>query len=139
MADEAQLHISLMIQNVTNSELEYQSRPTSITADVGSGAWGPTPGIVSATTAGVEVDLTEITAMGGLCFLHNLDPTNYVTYGVLDSDGSTFHELGELLAGEFTVLRLSRNIGDGSGTDYESLFLKANTATCRVRVEAFDK
>jgi hypothetical protein len=131
MADEASIRSSLQI---SKGNLEYQSKPTQFNVDV-SGTDGPTPGAVSIATAGTDIDLSELTTPG-LCRLMNLDATNYVEYGIWD--GTTFHELGEIGPGETYVLKLSRNIGDGVGTDYENLRLKANTAACVVIVEAFE-
>lgn len=146
MANEARINSSLQISNVTSSALDYASRPSSFNADVGSGAAGPTPGIVVATVQGVSVDLTKITTPGGFCRIINLDPTNFVEVGIWDPEGATFYPLMELLAEEFYVIRLARNLqqeyGTGTGTTgagTNRLRLKADTASCDVVVEAFDK
>lgn len=119
------------------TQINHTPQPSSFRADV-TGAKGPTPGAIDVTTAGVEVDLTELSTPG-FCRLMNQDDTNYVRYGILDIDGATFHELGELGPGESYVLKLSRLIGKTVGTADEGLFLKADTATCVVLVEAFEK
>ena len=140
MADEAQIRSSLFIRK---GEIDYQSRPTVFSADV-SGTKGPTPGAVTFSTAGEDVDLTGLT-VPGLCRLQNQDPTNYVTYGIWDPEGNTFYPLGELLSGESYVLRLSRDIeeefGTGGGTtgpNTNRLRIKADTAACVVLVEVFE-
>ena len=76
--------------------------------------------------------------------LRNLDLTNYVEWGLYD--GAEFTPIGEILPGEFYVLRLSRFLGSdistGSGTattgSGNQLMIKAVTAPCNVVVEAFE-
>lgn len=139
MANEARINSSLQIKT---GNLDYQSRPTAFQATV-TGAKGPTPGAIAVSTAGTDVDLSELSTPG-LCFITNIDSTNYVTYGIWD--GATFYPLGELLPGECYVLRLSRSLtqeyGTGTGTtgtNINRLRLKANGATANIRVEAFEK
>lgn len=122
MADEAKIRISLAI-DVGN--LSYRSSPQSFTMDVSSSK-GPAPGVVAVSTTGVSIDLSQLTTPA-LCWMRNLDLTNFVEYGRYD--GTTFHPCGELLAGDFVVFRLARNI--------TTLRLRANTAACNVRIEAF--
>jgi hypothetical protein len=144
MADEAQIRASLQIKGSGN--LDYQSAPTAFTADV-AGNKGPVPGAISATAAGVgaggtDVDFSELT-QPGLCRIQNLDTTNFITFGIWD--GTQFFPLGEVLAGESFVFRLSRDLseefGTGTGTTgtaANSLRIKADTAACNVLVEAFE-
>jgi hypothetical protein len=68
----------------------------------------------------------------------NLDSTNYVEVGVLV--GATFYPMLELLPGETYVVRLSRNLQYGpTGTAHtQDLHLRANTASVKVLVEAFE-
>lgn len=141
MSNEVTVRVSLQIRK---GELDYRSYPTQFQADASVGE-GPTPGLVLATTAGVSVDLTELSTPG-FCWMQNLDATNYVTYGIWDPENSTFFPIGELLPGEFVMLRLARDIeeeyGTGTGTtgaNTNRLRLKADTASCHVRVEAFEK
>jgi hypothetical protein len=77
----------------------------------------------------------------------NLDADNFFAYGIWDPEGHTFYPLGELLVGEFTILRLSRDLQEeygtapGTGTigaDTNRLRLKAHTAACIALVEAFE-
>lgn len=140
MANEAVINSTLQINK---GNLSYLGRPTSFTATV-TGTKGPTPGAISATLAGTQVDLSELT-QPGLCRIMNLDATNFVEYGIWDTENSVFFPLGELLPGESYVLRLSRNIqeeytGTGTGTTAPTnkLMFKANTAACVVLVEAFE-
>ena len=136
MANEATVRSSLQIK-VGN--LTYQSQPTAFLADVSS-ANGPTPGVVAATTTGVNVSLSALTTPG-LCRVMNLDSTNYVILGVYD--GASFFPLMELLPGESYVFRLYRNFGDefvGTGTpsDVNTLRVMGVGGTCNVLVEAFE-
>jgi len=125
MADEIRIQSTLTIEK---GNLNYSSRPTLFQADVSAAApTGPSPGSLLAATAGTDVSLTQLTTPG-VCRISNLDTDNFVEYGIWDS--STFHELGEILPGEFYVLRLSRNM--------TGLRLKANTAACECLVEAFE-
>ena len=132
MANEARISGSL---HINKGNLEYSSKPTAFTADV-TGTKGPTPGAIAVTAAGTDVNLSEL-ATPGLCWLSNLDATAYITYGIWD--GVEFHPLGELLAGEFAPLRLSRTIGLGTGTGYENLRLKSSSGTINARVDCFEK
>lgn len=142
MANEATIRAQLTLKK---GEIDYRSNPTVFLADV-TGTKGPTPGAIACAVApGTDVDLSELTTPG-FCVLHNLDSTNYVTYGIWDPEGGKFYPLGELLAGEFTVVRLSRNIqeeyGTGTGTtgaDTNRLRIVADTAACNVFVGAFEK
>jgi hypothetical protein len=147
MSGEAQLQISLQI---TKSDavgiVNFRSYPTQFTADV-TGALGPTPGAFLASVYGTDVDLSELT-QPGLCRLSNQDATNYVTYGVVDPETDKFYPLGEILPGEFFVLRLSRNLkweyaGSGTGTgttgaNTNTLRFIADTAACVVLAEIFE-
>lgn len=134
MSNEATIHTSLQISNST-SGFKYRSYPTGYNDDV-TGSKGPTPGAIACSTGGTDVDLSELTTPGW-CRIENLDPTNYITVGIWD--GLTFHEFGEVGPNEFWVIKLSRLVGDAVGTDYGNLRIKADTATCNVLVEAFEK
>jgi hypothetical protein len=123
MSNEARVNSELSIRS---GNVDYTSQPASFTADI-TNVRGPSPGLVSAATAGTSVDLSALTTPA-LCRIQNLDSTNYVEFGVYS--GATFYELGEILAGESYTIRLSRNLG--------TLRLKANTAACDMLVEAFD-
>ncbi len=138
MSNEARVQISLYI---TKGNLRYQSQPTSYAANV-STAKGPTPGVLAVPTSGVDVSFAQLN-YPGLCWIQNLDNTNYVEWGV--HDGTLFHPVGRLLPGELTCFRLSANLGEeesatGTGTTgpVNTFFLKANLATCEVRVDAFE-
>jgi len=125
MANEARVSSNLTL---TKGNLDYASRPSSFTADVATAnPTGPTPGSILVATAGTDIVLTQLTTPGYVV-LKNYDDTNFVEYGIWD--GGTFHELGEVQAGEQYVLRFSRNLS--------GFRLKADTAACECSVEAFE-
>jgi hypothetical protein len=147
MSGEAKIQISLQI---TKSDyvgnVNYRSYPTQFDADV-DGALGPTPGAFMVSVYGTDADLGQLTTPG-LCRISNQDSDNFVTYGIKDPETDKFYPLGELLPGEFFVLRLSRNLGwedtaSGTGTGTSGpktnlLHFRADTADCAVLVEAFE-
>ena len=140
MANEAVIQCSLQI---TKGAKQYRSTPSSFRADV-SGSGGPTPGAILVSTAGTDVDLTQLTSPG-LCRIQNTDDVNYVEVGVWNPDQSEFYPLLSLLPGESYVVRLSPSInkeysGVGTGTTGENntLRIKATNQPCLVIVEAFD-
>lgn len=142
MSREATVNCGLLIRK---GSLAYQSTPSAFTADV-AGTKGPSPGAITVTTAGTDVDLSQL-SQPGLCWLQNLEPPggNFVEYGVRDPATSGFYPLGELLPGEGFVLRLSRNLeeeyypstGTGTTGPTKRLHLKANGASVDVRCDAF--
>lgn len=123
----------------------YQSQPTNFIADMDGDPAGPTPGGLVIPTTGRLIYFTELTTPG-ICWMMNLDPTNYVEVGVFDPQTNVFYPMTEILPGECWAMRLSRNFGEeysGSGTGTTTpenyLRLKANGAACEVRIEAFEK
>lgn len=147
MSDEANIQISLQITKSDDTGIvNYRSYPTQFTADV-NGSLGPTPGAFIASIYGTDVDLSQLTTPG-LCKVSNQDSTNFVSYGICDPETDKFYPLGEILPGEFFLLRLSRNLaheyagaGTGTGTTgakTNTLRFVADTASCVVLVEAFE-
>lgn len=142
MANEITIRNSLQIQN---GNLDYRSRPTSFRANM-SGLDGPVPGAVSCAVApGTNIDLSELTTPG-MCWVQNLDADNYVTIGMFDPESDIFYPTLELLPGEFSVFRLSRDIqeelGTGTGTvgpGTNRLRCIADTAACNVIFHVFEK
>lgn len=140
MSNEATIRSSL---SIVKGNLDYSSKPSTFNADV-AGTKGPCPGAFTATVAGTDCDFSQLT-QPALCRIQNLDSTNYVTYGIWDPENSKFFPLGEVLAGETYVLRLSRDIQEeymtGTGTtgaNTNRLRFKADTASVEVLVEAFE-
>ena len=140
MANEASVKCGLTVKK---GNIDYAGKPTSFNADV-TGTIGPAPGAFTASLAGTSVDLSEFTTPG-LCRVQNIDATNYVTWGIWDPESELFYPLGEILAGESYVIRLSRllsgELGTGAGTvgaNTNTFMFKSNTAACVVLVEAFE-
>jgi len=138
MANEVTVRNALIIRN---DNLNYSSNPTTFRANM-SGSKGAAPGAFSAGVDGTDVDLSQF-SRPGFCWIQNLDDTNYVEVGI--HDGSTFYPLMEVQPGEFYIFRISRNIGveetiPGTGTSgvVGHLCIRANTAACNVRVDAFE-
>ncbi len=147
MTDEARITSSLQIIKRVDGiiVLDARPQPTTFTADV-SGVKGPTPGSFTASTAGTDVDLSELTTPA-LCRFMNMDSANFVTYGIWDPTGVIFYPFGEILPGETYVVRLSRDIQQEFGTgdpgtsvvDTDNkLRFKASVAAVVVTVEAFE-
>ena len=140
MVDEAQIRSSLQI--TVGNDTQYRSAPTAFNANVPVFK-GPTPGLISVTTAGVDVDLSLLTTPG-LAFIQNLDGSNFMEGGIWD--GSSFYPLYDWLAGEGYTVRFSACLGQefgvGTGTTgagINKFRLKADTATLLASVEAFEK
>jgi len=148
MSDEIEFRGGFHIRKDSGQDIQFEhtTKPTTFKADLtASVPKGPTPGSITATVAGVNVDLSQLTTPG-FCWIMNHDPTNYVEYGIWDPEGSKFYPLGELGPMEFVPLKLSRNIqreymtGTGTtGADTNRLRIKANTASCEVSVNAFER
>lgn len=138
MSSEIRVTSSLQI---ANGNLTYQSQPTAFVADM-AGTGGPSPGMLNVTTSGRNVAFTELTNPS-LCRIQNLSTSNIVRWGI--HDGSTFHPIGRILAGESYIFRLDPYLGEeeadtGTGTSatINSFYLKSVGGTCKVLVEAFD-
>ncbi len=144
MANEATITSSLVLKK---GNVEYRSAPSSFKSDVTLEA-GPSPGKITATIAGVDVDLTEVTSLGGLCRIQNQDTVtssvNFLQVGMWD--GVSFYPMLELLQGETYIYRIARNLGQefgtGTGTTgspINTLRLKTFNASIAVLVEIFNK
>jgi hypothetical protein len=96
-------------------------------------AGGGGPGMITATVAGVTVDLASLTGVttAGWCRVQNLDGTNFVEWGAYDSTGGgTFWPVGKLLAGEPALFRCKAGV---------KLRFKADTANCKVQVQILEE
>lgn len=140
MSDEGKLVVDLQI---ATGHLSYRSSPTSISFDV-AGVKGPTPGAITVPTTGKDVDLSGLTTPG-LCWITNLDATNFITVGIWDPENIKFYPFMKLLPGEFFAFRLSPNVGKEQGTGTgttgpatNTLHIRADTSSCVVRVDAFE-
>lgn len=150
MADEIRITSSLSIRK---DNLVYQSQPQSMVIDMVGDPKGPSPGAIAISPTGTDVDLSEIDNPG-MCWIQNLDQDeadggsgNYITFGIWDPELSRFYPIGELLPGEFYVLRLSRfiqeEVGTGTGTvggpASNRLRLYSNASAINARVEVFER
>lgn len=147
MANEGRLTSQLTIQKRDSTTgrylVNYRHGGGSFTFDFG-GSGGPFVGSFLVSVSGTDVNLSQVTTPGMARFV-NQDPTNYVVWGPYDPDTDAFYPVGELLAGEEYCLRLHRFLNQertGTGTlpGYNaSLRFMANTASCWVTVDVFDK
>jgi hypothetical protein len=140
MANEAVIFAGLQI---TNGDWHVPVGIMSYNDDV-VGIKGPTPGALAVSVAGVNVDLSQLTTPGW-CKITNLDPTNFIEWGVWDPETTKFYPVGEIPAGKWIVFKFSRNVaweyGAGTGTsgpETNVLRLRADTAACNVSVEAYE-
>lgn len=119
MANEITVQSSIRVANGNLSDqFDIGSKSYTQTA-VG----GPTPGYVTIGTTEEELALAELSTKGW-CVMQNLDATNYVQWGFSAGVYGGRMRAGET-AGPFRL--------DGT-----SLFLKANTAACKVLVKAYE-
>ena len=101
MADEIRVVSSLQIRSGTNF---FQIQPTSFNEDLTGLYKGPVPGAFTAGVGGTDVDFSQLLTPGW-CVIQNQDDTNFVTWGIWDSDHSRFHPLGEILPGHYAMFR----------------------------------
>lgn len=118
MANEIKLSVVL---NVKNGFLKYDFQPgtQNITQ---TNAEGPTPGFLTIGTSEESEAFSELTALGYVV-LRNLDATNFVQVGFATGVYGI-----RLKPGEVNVFRLEPST---------TLYLKADTAACKVQVLAF--
>lgn len=141
MANEWVVTAGLSLQVADGSgNRQYRSAPSQFLSDL-EDMRGPTPGHLLVAVTGTDVSLTQL-ATPGFCRIQNLDTTNYVTVGIYD--GASYFPLMEVGPEEFYVVKLYRFLGSefvGTGTpaDVNTLRLMANTAACKVLVEAFNR
>lgn len=141
MANEVQITCS--VRGVVGSLQLRGPEPSKFSANL-SVLDGPTPGAFPVSTSGTDVDFSKL-GTPGLCAIQNLDPINYVTLGVYEPDTDFFYPVDEFLPGEVYLRRLSRALnrestGTGTLAGYNArLQLRANSATCWVRVDAYEK
>lgn len=120
------------VLKVTNGKLIYTSQPNQFVADQAV-CNGPSPGAVTASHSGTgtNISLAQL-AVPAMTRIMNLDPTNYVTIGLVVS--SVFYPLAEVLPGESYVLRLSRTVLAAA-----TIHALAHTADCNILFECFDQ
>lgn len=145
MANEAQIRVSLRIRKTSGSLvlIDYPGNANFL-GDVPS-TKGPAPGAFTVTTAGTDVDFSQLT-QPGLAMLRNLDTTNYVEYGIRDPATRVFYPIGEILPGEGWPIRFTRNLledyfpstGTGTTGQINKVHFKAHRAPVVVSVECFE-
>lgn len=147
MANEITVSSTL---RVTKGDLDYQSRPTSLKADLTT-ARPPGPGLVYCPSNIVTVVSFANLANPGWCRIQNLGDdaglSQYIDVGMYDSTNLIFLPMLELLNGDSYCVRLSRNLGEvdsvpaPTGT---SVYTRASLAilslgyNIKALVEAFD-
>lgn len=139
MADEITLNITLQVRN---GNLDERTTPNQFNVDM-AGTRGPGPGSMTIPIGGKVIDFSPI-GSPGICWIQNIDDTNFVTAGVYD--GARFYPVAEIGPGEFYPLKLSRYlnqefVGTGTGTnaDQNYFMLIADTASCNVIIKAFER
>jgi len=141
MANEWTISAGISLQVAGGSgNRQIRSAPMQFQADL-EDLRGPTPGHLLVAVTGTDVSLAQL-ATPGFCRIQNLDTTNYVIAGIYD--GVSFFPMIEIGPEEFYVVKLYRFLGSefvGTGTpaDVNTLRLMANTAACKVIVEAFNR
>ena len=109
--------------SVRKGSLTFQEPATTYAIDM-TGTGGPTPGFISVGTTEESTTFPELTTEGVL-YMKNLDATNYVQWGF-----STGVYGGRMKPGETAgPFRMEPGL---------TLFLRANTAACRVLVYGFE-
>lgn len=120
MADEIRISASM---NVDNGNLSFAQNYGTKTYDQ-TNVGGPSPGMVDVGIVEESTAFPELTSAGWVT-MQNLDDTNYVEWGF-----STGVYGGRMLAGE-TAGPFRLNTG-------ATMFLKADTASCRVVINAME-
>lgn len=121
MANEITINVGMSRQHATNT-VDKHSIPIQ-RAQYTQSAVGQYDTKLSIGTSEEAVTFTDITT-NGWAFLQNMDTTNYVEWG------TTGAYIGRMRAGE-TAGPFRVNAG-------ATLYLKANTAACRVRVVMYE-
>jgi hypothetical protein len=148
-----------MTLNVKNGGLNFTSAPSAFT-DNQSVIGGPSPDTYVIPAAGIDLSFTQILGniyapitSPGWCWMCNLDPTNYVTWGMRDANAGTWYPIGELDPIDSQgnahphLLKLSRFINEemaGTGThqgvNVATLHFRPNNRTaCKVRICIFER
>lgn len=122
MANEITLQFSGSLQNgAARDRLDIGGQLL-----IDQNAAGADGGIVAVATAATTISFARL-ATPGVCFLLNLDATNFVEYGP-DNAGSLV-KLGKLKPGEFAVFRLAAEV---------TLKAIADTAGCNVLAKCWN-
>ena len=118
MANEISVSATLAVANGNASYSKTFSKSFTQAA-VG----GPTPGFVTIGTSEESQAFSELTTEGWIR-MENLDTTNYVEWGF-----ATAVYGGRLEAGEIALFRVN---------PAATIYLKANTAACKMLIDCFE-
>jgi hypothetical protein len=120
MADEIRISASMAVENGNLSFFQNYGTKNYDQTNIG----GPTPGMIEVGTVEESEAFSELTTPGWVT-IQNLDTTNFVEWGF-----STGVYGGKLMPGDTAgPFRLNASA---------SLFLKADTAACRVVINALE-
>jgi len=122
MANEITLQFSGSLQNGAARD-RFDIGGQLLIDQAAAGADG---GIVAVGTSETTVSFSRLTTPG-VCFLLNLDGTNFVEYG--PDSGGTIAILGKLKPGEFAFVRLAAGV---------TLKAIADTAACNVLAKCWN-
>lgn len=117
MANEITVSASLTVKDANGKPYVQEIFPATSFNQAAVG--GPTPGYITVGTTEESTAFPELTTEGWL-FMKNLDATNYVQWGF-----ATTVYGGRLEPGEVALFRMEPSV---------TLYLKANTAACKVLV-----
>ncbi len=151
MSDEAQFRTGLTIRKVgqANQPVLDARYSRAFNVDVDN-SFGPSPGAINVTNAGVNVDFSEFTARGltpDCCVFSNLEMNNddnWIDVGRYDPSTNFFYPLFRMYPGEEYPLRLSPDVDEeftGTGTlafsTVSTLRLICFSDNCPARVDAY--
>jgi hypothetical protein len=124
MADEITINASLQINDINLVEAFIPGTLTIDFATAGASSRYGSGGVQAIGTS-VEQITQGDTTDGGVYFFRNIDETNFVEIGVTsdDTSGGTFYPVLKLLAGEYSVGRLSN----------ATIFAQADTAAVNLQ------
>lgn len=124
MADEIQITCAVVVEK---GSMKYSFQPDALSIDQTSiGRGGHTQ---SVGTTEELLDIGDLLVEGWVV-LHNLDTTNYITWGPQDPGSvGAMIAVGKLKAGEFAIFRMDPSI---------TLMAKANTAACQLDVTVLE-
>jgi hypothetical protein len=122
MADELRLNIA--VTHTKAPKIRWQPTDAIQMDQTGAGVYQQT---LSIGTSAEDVAFGDVAP--GLVILTNLDPTNYVDFGM--SDGGTLKTLGRLYPAEGWPAMFMLSPG-------QTLRMQANTLACNVHVVAYE-
>lgn len=141
MANEIRINISLQIKK---GNLTFQSNPTAFLDTMSGDAAAPSPGRITVSEQGTDINLSAVGTPGWALF-RNLDDTNYVQLGVYNTDQSEFYPFARIKPGQHFLMPVDPDIneeyaGTGTGTtgQLNTLRLLAQTSSCEMEVYIFE-